>query len=85
MIISLTNMGLLDGKNSKKNNSSYFKKKILYFSKFEKSMAFKKWTKINVQKLDTQKVLTEKKFCLDKFFLSSQIKPFFIFFITKKT
>jgi hypothetical protein len=48
-------------------------------------MAFKKWTKINVQKLDTQKVLTEKKFCLDKFFLSSQIKPFFIFFITKKT
>jgi len=33
-------------------------------------MTFKKWTKINVQKMDTKNSLTEKIFCYDKYFLS---------------
>ena len=44
-------------------------------------LTFSKWTKINVQKWVAKNTLTDKKFCLDKKKLSSQIKRNILFFV----
>jgi hypothetical protein len=43
--------------------------------KMQKFFDFLKWTKINVQKLNAKKLLTEKILKNEKRFLSSQNKP----------
>ena len=42
---------------------------------------FLKMDKNKCPNFENKNTLTEKKICLDKIFLSSQIKPFFLFFI----
>ncbi len=47
----------------------------MQFQKMKSFLIFEKWTKINVQKWDIQKVLTDRFFSYDIEILSSQIKP----------